>query len=270
MISDITIGQYFPGNSIIHRLDARMKIVLTFLLIILIFLCKNFLSIAAAFVIIAAIVMMSKIPVKTILKSLKPLIFVVLLTVIFNLAYGQGEALVTIWRFSITLDGIKMACFIVFRILTLVTVSSILTYSTSPTQLTDAIESLMKPLGFFRVDVHTIAMTVTIALRFIPTLIEETDKIMAAQKSRGADMESGGLIHRIKGVVPILIPLFISSFRRARELAYAMMCRCYRGGEGRTKMKKMKLQKMDYIALLFTVMTGALFIALNNLMVAVI
>lgn len=270
MISDITIGQYFPGNSIVHRLDARLKVVLTFLLIISVFICNNFLSLSVVFISVFLLIAISKIPIKTVLKSIKPLIIIILITVIFNLFYGTGEPLVELGRFKITMDGIMRAVFMAVRIISLVVLGSLLTYTTSPTQLTDAIESLLKPLKLFKVDVHTIAMTMTIALRFIPTLIEEIDKIMAAQKSRGADMESGGLIRRAKGVIPILVPLFISSFRRASELAYAMECRCYHGGEGRTKMKQMKMQTKDYFSILIVAVFIAVLFLLNGFMDSVL
>ncbi|MGN0521634.1 MAG: energy-coupling factor transporter transmembrane component T family protein [Eubacterium sp.] len=270
MITDITIGQYFPGNSPIHKMDARMKIVLIITLVVSIFICKNFLSLGCVLVGVSVLIAISKIPFKTILKSIKPLAVIIAITALLNLFYGDGEPILTIWKLKITLDGIFTALFMAFRIITLVVISSMLTYTTSPTELTDAIESLLKPLKLVKVDVHTIAMTMTIALRFIPTLIEEIDKIMSAQKSRGADMDSGGLIHRAKALIPVLIPLFVSSFRRANELAYAMECRCYRGGEGRTKMKVMKLSARDYVALGVTIVFVALLIALNHLMKAVV
>lgn len=249
MIKDITIGQYFPGNSLLHKLDARMKIILTLFLIISIFICKNIVSLAAMVLATFIIVAISKIPPKTILKSIKPLTIIILITALLNLFYGKGDALVQLGRLKITLDGIETAVFMAVRIIILVVISSLLTYTTSPTELTDALERLFKPLKLLKVDVHSIAMTMTIALRFIPTLVEEIDKIMSAQKSRGADMDSGGLISRANALVPVLIPLFVSSFRRANELAYAMECRCYRGGEGRTKMKVMKMSARDYISL---------------------
>lgn len=263
MISDITIGQYFPGNSVVHRLDARMKIVLVALLIVAIFLCSNIISLLIMIAASAALVLISKIPFKTVLKSIKPLAVIILITAILNIFYGRGEPLVQIWRLKITADGIETAFFMAVRIITLVVVSSLLTYTTSPTELTDALERLMKPLKLVKVDVHSIAMTMTIALRFIPTLIEEIEKIMAAQKSRGAELDSGGLISRAKALVPVLIPLFVSSFRRANELAYAMECRCYRGGEGRTKMKVMKMARRDYAALAAVILFVGAIVAVN-------
>ncbi len=249
MISDITIGQYFPGNSVIHKMDARMKVILTLLLIVSIFICKNIVSLTVVVICAVMLVLISKIPLKTVLKSIKPLAVIIIITSLLNLFYGRGEPLVQIGRLKITQSGIETAVFMAIRIITLVVISSLLTYTTSPTELTDALERLLKPLKLIKVDVHSIAMTMTIALRFIPTLIEEIEKIMAAQKSRGAEMDSGGLIHRAKALIPVIIPLFISSFRRAGELAYAMECRCYRGGAGRTKMKVMRFSARDFLAL---------------------
>ena len=261
MNSSMTIGQYFPGNSPVHRMDARMKIVLTFLMVVAVFLCKNFWSLGLAIFFMILAVGLSKIPPKTILKSIKPLVVIILITGVINLFYGEGEPLVSLGKLKITMDGIMTAVFMAVRIIELVIVGSLLTYTTSPTELTDALERLLKPLKVFKIDVHVIAMTMTIALRFIPTLIEEIDKIMAAQKSRGADMESGGLIRRAKGLVPILIPLFISSFRRANELADAMECRCYRGGDGRTRLKVLRCEKQDYIDLAVCIACFAVILA---------
>ena len=269
-MSEITIGQYFPGKSVIHKMDARMKIVLVVLFIVALFLSKNFISLALVIVALIAIISVSSIPFKTIRKSLKPLLMIIILTALINLFYGTGDPLVQFGIFKITLDGIYKAIFMSFRISLLVVAGSMLTYTTSPTELTDAIERLFKPLKYIKIDVHTIAMIMTIALRFIPTLVEEIDKITAAQKSRGADMESGNVFKRIKALVPVIIPLFISSFRRAKELADAMECRCYRGGEGRTKMKIAKLHTRDYAAFVILAALIALVIYLNTLMVAVV
>ena len=248
-MSDITLGQYFPGNSFIHKMDARMKIVLTVAVIVALFICKNFYTLALVTVFSVVIVLSSKISLKTIFKSIKPLAVIIIITSVLNLFYGQGEPLVTLFgRLKITEAGI----------------------CTAPTDLTDAIERLFSPLKVFKLDVHSVAMTMTIALRFIPTLIEEIDKITAAQKSRGADLETGNLVHRAKALVPILIPLFISSFRRANELAYAMDCRCYKGGEGRTKMKQVKMAGRDYASLISVIVIFALVIYINTLSVAVI
>lgn len=267
MITDITIGQYFPGKSFVHKMDARMKIILTLLLVVSVFICRNIVSLSAVIIVAFSLVFVSKIPIKTVLKSLKPLVFIIILTSVLNLFYGSGEPLVRLGRIKITANGIETALFMAIRIVSLVVVSSLLTYTTSPTALTDAIERLLKPLTYVKVDVHSIAMTMTIALRFIPTLIEEIDKIMSAQKSRGANLDSGNLIQRAKALIPILIPLFVSSFRRAGELAYAMECRCYRGGEGRTKMKVMKLAPRDFISLAFVVIFFVCIILINHFVV---
>lgn len=264
MISDITIGQYFPGNSIVHKLDPRMKIFLIFLLIVSIFICKNIAGLGAIILFSVILVLISKIPFKTVLKSIKPLVVIILLTAVLNIFYGKGDALVQLGKLKITADGIETAVFMAVRIITLVVISSLLTYTTSPTELTDALERLLKPLKLIKIDVHSIAMTMTIALRFIPTLIEEIEKIMSAQKSRGADLESGSLIHRAKALIPVLIPLFVSAFRRAGELAYAMECRCYHGGEGRTKMKVMKLTARDFLSLAAVILFMVIIVLINH------
>lgn len=264
MISDITIGQYFLGNSIVHKLDPRMKIILIFLLIVSIFICKNIAGLGAIILFSVILVLISKIPFKTVLKSIKPLVVIILLTAVLNIFYGKGDALVQLGKLKITADGIETAVFMAVRIITLVVISSLLTYTTSPTELTDALERLLKPLKLIKIDVHSIAMTMTIALRFIPTLIEEIEKIMSAQKSRGADLESGSLIHRAKALIPVLIPLFVSAFRRAGELAYAMECRCYHGGEGRTKMKVMKLSARDFLSLAAVILFMVIIVLINH------
>lgn len=248
-MTNVTIGQYFPGNSVIHRLDPRMKIVLVLLLMVSIFMCKSYLAIGLAALVTILLVFVSRINISVILKGIKPILIVVFFTTILNLFYGTGDPVVQFGVLKITVNGINNALFMATRIILLVVQGLMLTYTTTPTSLTDAIESLMKPLRLIKVDTHSIAMTMTIALRFIPTLIEEVDKIMSAQKSRGADMESGGILKRAKAIVPVLIPLFVSSFRRADELSDAMECRCYRGGEGRTKMKIMHLVALDYAAM---------------------
>lgn len=248
-MGNVTIGQYFPGNSLLHKIDARMKIVLIIILMVSVFICKNYVSLLLSAVLTFILVSISKISFKVILKGIKPILIIVIITTLLNLFFGSGEPIAEFWIFKITEDGLNNAVFMAVRIILLVVLGLMLTYTTTPTALTDAIESLMKPLKIFKVDIHSIAMTMTIALRFIPTLIEEVEKITAAQKSRGADMESGSVIRRIKAIVPVLIPLFVSSFRRANELADAMECRCYRGGDGRTKMKVMHLQTRDYISL---------------------
>ncbi|MGN0453289.1 MAG: energy-coupling factor transporter transmembrane component T family protein [Ruminococcus sp.] len=249
MISDITLGQYFPSNGPLHRLDPRVKVLLLIAVIVLIFCCFNFYSLGIMIALTVATILLSKVPVKLYLKSMKAIIIVVLFTSVLNLFYGSGEPLWQWWILRITPDGIYNAIIVTVRIVALVIISSALTFTTSPTDLTDAIERLLKPLSVFKIKVHEMAMMMTIALRFVPTLLEETDKIMSAQKARGADMESGNLIARIKALIPILVPLFVSAFRRAYELAMAMECRCYQGGEGRTRMKKLKVSYRDAVAL---------------------
>ncbi|WP_411676347.1 energy-coupling factor transporter transmembrane component T family protein [Caproicibacter sp.] len=248
MVRDITLGQYFPGNSLIHRLDPRMKILLTFAFIVFIFIATNFQGLALMLAMMLLVLLLSGVPLSQYLKSLKAVIFIVAFTFVLNLFYGGGNT-VWSWRFMrITDGGISNAIFVAVRIFSLILFSSVLTFTTSPTQLTDALERLMKPLKVLHVKVHEIAMMMTIALRFVPTLLEETDKIMNAQKARGADLESGGFMQRIKSLIPILIPLFVSSFRRAYDLAMAMECRCYHGGEGRTKMKQLHMSGLDAAA----------------------
>lgn len=249
MLSDITIGQFFPGNSLLHRMDPRIKLALTFAYIIVIFVPQNWVGLGVAVAFLALCVLLSRIPPKVLLKGLKPVLPLLIFTSLINIFYVDGEPLFSFWIFSVSAEGIYTAVFIALRILCLIAASSLLTYTTSPTTLTDALERLMSPLRFLRVPVHEIAMMMTIALRFIPTLIEETDKIMAAQKARGADMESGNLLQRVRALIPVLVPLFVSSFRRAYDLATAMECRCYHGGEGRTRMKQLRMAARDYIAL---------------------
>lgn len=259
MIKDITIGQYYSANSVVHRMDARMKIVLTFALIISIFLCKSIPSLALIVLITVALILVSRVPLKMVLKSVKPIAVIVIFTGLLNLFYVRGGTPLLDWHFiHITSKGIFTAVFMAIRIICLVIISSLLTYTTTPTMLTDAIERLLSPLKIFKVPVHTLAMMMTLALRFIPTLVDEIDRITNAQKARGADLESGGIVEKIKALIPIIVPLFVSAIRRAYELADAMDCRCYVGGEGRTRMKKMKLGARDFIFLAITaaVITG--------------
>lgn len=263
MLSGVTIGQYFPGKSIIHKADPRLKLVLTVFFIVLLFVAKNFFALAIVVGFVFLCMVLSNVPVKMYFKSLKAIIFIVLFTTILNMFYGTGEPLVQ-WGFlTITKNGIINAVFLSTRIISLILISSVLTFTTSPTQLTDAIERLLKPLAKIKVPVHEFAMMMTIALRFVPTLLEETDKIMSAQKARGADMESGGIFQRIKALIPVLIPLFVSAFRRAYDLATAMESRCYHGGDGRTKMKILKMGKADVIVIGAVIITFMLFIGLN-------
>lgn len=266
MLSDITIGQYFPGKSLLHRLDPRMKLVLTLCFIVLVFLPQNWWGILLAVSFMAVTVALSRLPLKLMWRSIKPILFLIAFTAALNVLYvHEGDTLFQ-WRFiHITTGGLSNAAFIAVRILCLIVGSSLLTYTTTPTALTDAIERLLAPLKWVGVNPHELAMMMTIALRFIPTLMEETDKIMAAQKARGADMESGGLLRRVRALVPILIPLFVSSFRRAYDLAMAMECRCYRGGEGRTRMKQLRTAPRDWVALGVYLLVGAGIVVINIL-----
>lgn len=249
MLNDITFGQFYPAKSLIHKMDPRFKMVLTVAFIVFTFVSQNAVSLIITGIALGLFIFATRIPVKMFLKTLKPIIPIIILTSILNALYvSGGDVLVSFWKITITTGGVTTAVYMAVRIAILIMCSSILTYTTSPTELTDAIERLFSPLKAIKVDIHSLAMMMTIALRFIPTLIEETDKIMSAQKARGADMESGGIIKRVKALVPILIPLLISSFRRASELADAMECRCYHGGEGRTRMKVMKASAFDYLA----------------------
>lgn len=264
MVKDITIGQYFPGNSFLHKLDARAKIIACFVLIIFIFICKNFASMGVMLLTVAACYAFSKLSPKLMVKSLKPLLPIILLTSVLQLYYNNtGDVLWSYKKIAITDGGIYTAIFIAVRIVSLLVISSLLTYTTSPTDLTDAIERLLSPLKVFKIDIHTFAMMMTIALRFIPTLIDEIDRIMSAQKARGADFESGNLLKRIKALFPIFIPLIISSFKRAFELADAMSCRCYVGGKGRTRMRKMQFTFRDAIALILTILVCVVIIFMN-------
>lgn len=253
MLRDITIGQYFPGNSIIHRLDPRFKIVLTFIYILMLFTGSNLvcLSVGAVYTVMA--LLLSKIPLKMFWKSVKPLLPFLIITAILNLFLVDNGDVLFKWRFiKITEGGINISVFMVIRISLLIMGSSLLTYTTSPITLTDAIERLMSPLKVLKFPVHELAMMMSIALRFIPTLIEETDKIMSAQKARGAEIDTGSLVNRARNMIAILVPLFISSFRRADELATAMECRCYNGGEGRTRLRQLRSAGRDYAALAVT------------------
>lgn len=263
MISDITLGQYFPGKSLLHRTDPRLKICLVIYGIVLLFVAGNFGSLAVAVAYILAGMALSRISLGLYLKGLKPILFLVVFTGVLNIFYGTGDPLWQ-WGFlKITRNGILNCVFISVRIMALILASSVLTFTTSPTQLTDAIERLLKPLSKLRVPVHEFAMMMTIALRFIPTLIEETDKIMNAQKARGAQLDSGTLRQRMQAMVPILIPLFISAFRRADELAMAMECRCYRGGEGRTRLKQLHLTRNDWAGCVVCLVAFGVILATN-------
>ena len=268
MLSDITLGQYFPGFSILHKLDPRTKIISSIIYIVAIFVIKNVIGYALLILSALTLVFISKISLKVIIKGIKPVIIVLIFTMILNLFWtvGEGEPLVKLWIIKIYIDGIYRAIFMSLRVLVLIVATSLfLTYTTSPRMLTDAIESLLSPLKKIHVPIHDFAMMMTIALRFIPTLIEETDKIMNAQKSRGADFSTGGLIKRAKALIPVLIPLLVSSFKRADELAIAMECRCYRGGKGRTKFVKLTMKLSDYVFMTLIILFLAAVIAINYL-----
>ena len=252
MLKDITLGQFFPGKSALHRIDPRVKIIISIAYIVAVFLAKTPSAYALLILFTAAIVVISQIKFKVILHGMKPLLFIIIFTSIINIFFTKGENLLFEWKFiQIYLEGVMTAVFMAIRISALlIGTSVILTYTTSPIALTDAIERLLSPLKYIKIPVHEFAMMMTIALRFIPTLIEETDKIMSAQKARGADFSTGKLTDRARALIPVLIPLFISAFRRADDLAVAMECRCYRGGSGRTRMTKLHLKFLDFAAVL--------------------
>lgn len=249
MLTDIKIGQFFPANSLLHKLDARLKIVCLFILIVGIFIFDSQLDYLIWCVIIGLLMYSSKIPLKMFFISIKPIIWIILFTFILHLFTTQGKILIEVWKFSITWEGLANGSFVCLRLLLLMFGASLLTFTTPPLVLSDALEDLMKPLKRFGVPAHELAMMMTIALRFIPTLLEETDKIIKAQKSRGADFMTGNIFKRVKAFMPILIPLFISAFRRADELAMAMEARCYHGGVGRTRLKQLSFASRDYIAM---------------------
>ena len=263
MLKDITIGQHFPGHSILHRCDPRLKLVATIAYIVVLFVAPNPLGLALSILLLAALYKVAQIPGKMILKSLKPIVPIVIFTAVLNLFFvtGQGEPLVHFWVLNIYVEGVKYAILLAVRVCALIAGTSLLTYTTSPIVLTDAIESLLRPLAKLHFPVHELAMMMTIALRFIPTLIEETEKIMNAQKARGAQLDTGKMTDRVKALVPVLIPLFISAFRRADELAMAMECRCYRGGTGRTRLKVLRCEKQDYIDLAVCIACFAVILA---------
>ena len=250
MLKDITLGQYFPGSTVVHRLDPRTKLLMVVLYIVALFLAKWWVSYGLMLAFLVTAVVLSRIRPKALFRGLKPLLIIIIFTALINLFYSDGQVLVQFWIFRITREGILQAVFLVLRIMMLVMGTFLLTYTTSPIALTDGLESLLGPLKKIRFPVHELAMMMSIALRFIPTLIEETDKIISAQKARGADFETGNLFRRAKALVPILVPLFVSAFRRADELATAMECRCYHGGEGRTKMKQLHYRLRYVVTLL--------------------
>lgn len=259
MLKDITLGQYFPGTTFVHRLDPRTKLILTVVYIAALFVAKWYFSYAVVLVFLLTAAWVSRIRLATMLKGVKPLLIIIILTGLLNVFYtkGEGEPLVDWWIFHIYPEGIRTAFFMILRIVMLIAGTFLLTYTTSPIALTDGLERLLSPLKKIKVPVHELSMMMCIALRFIPTLIEETDKIISAQKARGADFESGNILRRAKALIPILVPLFISAFRRADELATAMESRCYHGGEGRTRLHELKYSRNDVVAFL----VGALLLA---------
>lgn len=266
MLKDITFGQYFESHSKIHRLDPRTKLVLLIAFIVFLFVANNLYAMAFSLVFSVVVMILSKVSLKMYLKNIKAIWIIIVFTSIINLFYNtDGKKLLSFWKITITTGGIERTVFLTVRIIVLILMSSVLTYTTTPNDLTDAIERLCSPLKFIGLGgvVHTLAMMMTIALRFIPTLVEETEKIMNAQKARGADLENGKLSERVKALVPILVPLLISSVRRAYELAEAMECRCYNGGEGRVKMKQLRFHLSDLFALLFMIIFGAGIILIN-------
>ena len=248
MLRDITLGQYYQTDSVIHRLDPRVKLMATIAFIISLFLVSNIWGYLIAALFLAGVIKLSKVPFKFMVKGMKAIVFLLMITVVFNLFLTPGTPLIEIWKLTITIEGLRLAVMMAVRLTFLIIGSSIMTLTTTPNNLTDGMESLMKPLQKIKVPVHEIAMMMSIALRFIPILLEETDKIMKAQIARGADFESGNVIKKAKAMVPLLVPLFISAFRRANDLAMAMEARCYRGGDQRTKMKPLIYKKRDYIS----------------------
>ena len=264
MLKDITIGQYFPGNTIIHRLDPRTKLILVIVYIAALFTAREWLSYGLMLAVTCAIVAVSRISPRTLTRGMKPLVFIICFTGVLNLFYTTGgTTLLDWWVFHVTTDGVKRAVMMVVRILMLISGTFLLTYTTSPMALTDGLEMLLNPLKKIRVPIHEMSMMMSMALRFIPTLIEETDKIMSAQRARGADFETGRLMERAKALLPLLVPLFVSAFRRADELAVAMESRCYHGGEGRTRMKQLRMARRDYLALLSGAALLAVVIVMN-------
>ena len=264
MLKDITLGQYFPGDTIIHRLDPRTKLIWVVIFIAALFTARDYVSYALMIAVTVGLVAVSGVRPRNLLRGMKPLIFIICFTGILNLFYTRGgTTLFEWWIFTVTTAGIKRAVLMVIRIMMLICGTLLLTYTTSPMALTDGFEILFGPLKKIRVPIHEMSMMMSMALRFIPTLIEETDKIMSAQRARGADFDTGRLLERAKAMLPLLVPLFVSAFRRADELAVAMECRCYHGGEGRTRMKQLRLVRRDYLALLAGAVLLAAVITLN-------
>ena len=264
MLKDITLGQYFPGDTLAHRLDPRTKLLATVLYIIAIFLAKGPIAYGVLILTLIVSVRISKVGARALFRGLKPVLFIIAFTAVLNLFYTTGTVIAHFWIFHVTREGVITAIAMMLRISLLIMGTFLLTYTTSPIRLTDGLEDLLGPLKKLGVPVHELAMMMSIALRFIPTLIEETDKIMSAQRARGADFESGNLLQRAKALIPLLVPLFVSAFRRADELATAMECRCYHGGEGRTKLHVLRYETRDYLTLAFYAALCAAMIALKK------
>ena len=263
MLKDVTLGQFFPGSSSVHRLDPRCKLLLTIVYIAALFTAQSYVSYAVMLIVTGVCIALSRIPLKVILRGLKPLWIIIALTAVLNIFFTPGRELVSFWKITITYEGLVRAVFMVLRITMLIAGTFLLTYTTSPIALTDAMEILFGPLKKLKVPVHEMSMMMSMALRFIPTLIEETDKIMSAQKARGADFETGNLFQRARALLPLLVPLFVSAFRRADELAVAMECRCYHGDEGRTRMKQLTWCTRDTLAMVWSalVLAGVIVLA---------
>lgn len=270
MLSEIKLGQYFPGNSIVHKLDPRTKILLVILLIVTSFSAQNYLCIGLSVFFTVSIMLFSKIPIKLYFKSMKMILYIILFTSIMNLFYGKGYTIFQLGFINLTIGALNNSIFLAARLLCMICISSALTFTTSPTDLTDALEKLLSPLKIFKLHVNELAMMITIALRFVPTLLIETDKIINAQKSRGADLETGSLISRAKSLIPVLVPLFISSFRRAYDLSIAMECRCYTGGNNRTRMKTLSFKPADFIIIFLSIIMLFVCILSNIFLTAVI
>lgn len=249
MLKDITVGQYYPADSMLHRADPRMKIILTMLYMVAIFIVNNYWGFLSIFLFTIIAISVSGVPFLYTLKGLKPILFIVIFAVVINIFTVAGRPLYTIWLLTITYEGVETASKMAMRLTLLIVSASLLTFTTTPILLTDGIEKLLKPLQKIGVPAHEIAMMMTIALRFIPTLLEETDKIIKAQTSRGADFDTGNIMEKAKSFIPVLVPLFVSAFRRADDLATAMEARCYRGSEGRTRMKQLKFKGLDFLLL---------------------
>ena len=267
MLKDVTLGQYFPGNSIIHRLDPRTKLLFLVLFIAALFTARQQPVIYGLMLLVLFVsIALSAIPPKTILKGMKPVVFVLIFTGLLNMFYTPGREIFTIGVFTMTYEGVRTAIYMVVRIVTLISSTFLLTYTTSPLSLTNGLETLLNPLKKVRFPVHELAMIMSIALRFIPNLIEDTDKIMSAQRARGADFDTGNFLQKAKALIPLLVPLFVSSFRRADELAVAMECRCYHGGEGRTRLKQLEMTQTDVVVLCFSIALLAVVIILNRVL----